>query len=74
MNKIEFLQELTSVLSISQSIVENTVLSDIPEWDSLGMMSTVTMYETFCNKLVSFDDLSLCKKVEDLIVLAGINE
>lgn len=74
MNKIEFLNELSSVLSTSQSITTSTMLSDIPEWDSLGIMSTVTMYETFCNKSVSIDDLSLCKNVEDLMVLAGINE
>ena len=74
MNKHEFLQELSSVLYTNQDISDTTILANIPEWDSLGIMSTVTMYESFCNKSVSFEDLSSCNTIKDLMILAGVDE
>ena len=74
MNKNEFLQELASVLGRNQKIMENMILEDIPEWDSLGIMNVVTMYENLFNKSLSIDELSQCKTIQDLMNLAGVNE
>lgn len=71
MNAQEFISELKDVLGTSMRIEPETVLSDIPEWDSLAMMSVVTLLASQFGSFVTLADLKECVTVLDIVTKAG---
>lgn len=48
-----------------------TVLTDLPEWDSLAALGVIVMFDIEYNKTIIGDDLKTCKTLEDLFKLIG---
>lgn len=74
MNTQEFIEEFKETLGTSMRIDAETLLSDIPEWDSLSMMSVVTLLASQLSTFVTIADLKDCRKVSDIISKAGVLE
>ena len=72
MNKQTFLDELKNALNRENHIDENMYLSSLPEWDSLGIMCVVTMFEDLFSVNLDFSEVAKMKTVKDLMELAGI--
>lgn len=48
-----------------------TILTDLPEWDSLAALGVIVMFDIEYNKTIIGDDLKTCKTLEDLFKLIG---
>lgn len=62
----EFLQNVKKALQTNKDIDLNTNLLDLNEWDSLGMVSMVAMFDEKYGKKVSFQKLMDVDTVNDL--------
>ena len=69
-NKDEFLKEFAVAINRDDPITEDMVLKDLSEWDSLGIMCVVTMFEDTYGKSLTFNEISQYKTVKDLMNLA----
>ncbi|MBR4127039.1 MAG: acyl carrier protein [Alphaproteobacteria bacterium] len=72
MTKEEFLNELTAIAGTTKKISEKTLLADIPEWDSLAAMSTVSFFEEKLKKEIDLGTIEQMKTVSDLMKAAGL--
>lgn len=73
MTKNEFLEALQDVLQRDDAVLENEVLNDMDEWDSLSKMATMAYFKGHFGIVITLDQLSKLEKVSDLIALAGNN-
>ena len=73
MNKIEFLEELQDVLQREDECLENDVLADYEEWDSLSKMAVMAFYNKKFGIKISLNELMELKTVQDLILLTQGN-
>lgn len=71
MNKDKFVSEIQKVISSSILLNENTILNDIPEWDSLSQMAIVSFFEENLKKEISLGDLEKLKTINDLFELSN---
>ena len=46
-------------------------LKDIKEWDSLGIISIIALYDQLFSIVLTLEQLNSCKTVEDVIDLVG---
>jgi acyl carrier protein len=67
----DFLTELKTAINCDQDLSPETVLSNIPQWDSLAIICVITMFEEKLQKHISFDQLQDVTTVQSLIDLAG---
>lgn len=74
MDKQTFLTELKNALNREDKIDENMTLSSLPEWDSLGIMCVVTMFDDCFSIDLDFAEIDKYKTVKDLMQLAGIDK
>ncbi len=72
MNKEEFLNELKIAINTDSELYEDLVLEDLPEWDSLAVMCTISMFADSHNIQMDFDEFKELKTVKDLMNKAGI--
>jgi acyl carrier protein len=47
-------------------IAEDTLLSDLPEWDSLAALGVIVLCDTEYGVTITGDDLKACKSVGDI--------
>ena len=52
-------------------IQEDTLLANLPEWDSLAALGVIVMFDMEYDKTITGDDLGKCKSVNDIFVLLG---
>lgn len=52
-------------------VTPGTVLSELPEWDSLAALGVIVMFDIEYNKTITGDDLKTCNTLEDLFKLLG---
>jgi len=72
MTKQEFFKELEEVLEVDAgSITGDELLKDLPEWDSLAVLSFIAMVNEKLDVNLSADRLAKAKNVGDLILLLG---
>jgi acyl carrier protein len=69
-NKKEFLELLEETIDCEESLNENMNLEDIEEYDSIAILSLMSMYDEMGIK-VSPKDFEDLKNISDLINLAG---
>lgn len=69
MTKQELLENIKDALQREEELRLDMSLSEIEEWDSLAIISLITLYDSFEIKL-SGNTLRNCKNVSDLIKLA----
>lgn len=72
MTKEEFLDKLKETICTSDSLTEDTVLQSLAEWDSLAVMSVVSMVEENFNISLDYAEIDKMKTVRDLMVKVGL--
>ncbi|MBE6444171.1 MAG: acyl carrier protein [Alphaproteobacteria bacterium] len=72
MNKEEFLNELKIAINTDTNLHEDIILEDLPEWDSLAIMCTISMFTDSLNIQMDFDEIKNFKTIKDLMNKAGI--
>ena len=72
MSSEEFIEGFKDAVGTAYAVRPETLLADIPEWDSLTIMSTVTFLAVQCNANVTFTELKDAVKVSDIMSKAGI--
>lgn len=50
-------------------ITPDTLLADLPEWDSLAALGVIVMFDMEYNKTITGNDLKNCKSISDLFAL-----
>lgn len=70
MTKDEFLELLTETIDVEDDLREEMALDEIEEYDSIAVLSLMSMYDDLGVK-VSPSDFQELKMVADLIKLAG---
>jgi acyl carrier protein len=69
MNKQEFLEELTEIMQLEETITEDAVLTDFPEWDSMAYLGAISFFDIEFGKEVAVEDLKKITKVSELIAI-----
>lgn len=70
MNEQDFLAKMKEdVLDTEMDITLDTQLSDIEEWDSLGVVTFIAMAKASCGKKVERAAITSAKTLQDLYVL-----
>ena len=72
MNKEQFLTELQDVLQRDDPVLENDVLADYDEWDSLSKMATMAFFDKNFGVKISLKEIGALKTVKDLLKLAKL--
>lgn len=72
MNKEQFLTELQDVLQRDDPVLENDVLADYDEWDSLSKMATMAFFNKNFGVKISLKEIGELKTVKDLLNLAKL--
>ena len=72
MTRNEFLLEMQDVLQVEETLTFDTVLSDLSEWDSLAVMSTMAFLDSKFGVKTAMADYAAMKTIEDIAVKVGI--
>ena len=69
----QFIQKFSTAIDFPEPVLPtaDTPLDDIPEWDSLGALGVIVMFDCEYGKTIESDDLQRCKTVADLFALAS---
>lgn len=70
MTKENFLQAVGDVIETEQPLELGRDLTDYPNWDSLGILSLIDLFEEM-GVTVELEALSALKTTDDLVALAG---
>ena len=65
----KFIKELTETIDTEEMLTMDTVLSNLEEWDSLSLVSFISMANTFYGKKVLADQVKESVTVADLYKL-----
>ncbi len=67
MNKEKFIENFLSVTDFQNpvEVTMDTLLDDLPEWDSLATLGVIVMFDTEYGKNITCDDLYKAKSVGD---------
>lgn len=66
-----FIEKLIDALDTEEEICAETVLADVEEWDSLGLVSFVAMAKSAYGKQVNANDVRNAETVQDLFDLVN---
>lgn len=68
----KFIESFKEALDIEDiEIMEDTILEEIEEWDSVGYISTMAMIDEEYDEVISANNLRECKSVADIFNLIG---
>ena len=73
MNRKEFYTKIEDIMDCESEITSDTEMSDIEEWDSLAIISTIAFLDSIGKKITA-EELRKIKTAGELAELAGINE
>ncbi len=68
MDKEKFIEELSIALDTESSLSKETSLSDLEEWDSLGVLSVIELMERYKSD-ISIETIHNAITINDLILL-----
>ena len=71
MTKLELLEEIKIILQRDKKISFDMKLEDIEEWDSLAIISIISLYDKLFGFLITIDKLIMCKTIDDLVELVS---
>jgi len=74
MNKKEFLIEMAEILQVDYQINEDTILADLPEWDSMAYLGVMSFFEMEFDKPMPSDEIKKIKTVSELMLAASLEE
>ncbi len=63
--KLNLIEEL--LLIEKDTLEESTELGNIPEWDSMAVISTIAMFDSVYNKDIKSEDIKKFRTVMDII-------
>lgn len=72
MTKQEFLENFQTALQIENPILEETVLAELNEWDSLAMITTVAFLDKEFGVVSNFAEVQNMQTVKDIMAKAGL--
>jgi acyl carrier protein len=73
MKKSEFLKELDLTLDLPDGTLRgDEILADIPEWDSLAVISFIALVDEKLNLVVDGETLANAKTISDLVALVAV--
>ena len=73
MNVKELLELVAETIEYEGNLQLDQKIEDIEEWDSLGVLSIVSMLDSM-NISVNFEELEEITSVEDFVKLTGIKD
>ena len=71
MNKKELLIKIKDLLLRKDPINPNMKLSEIEEWDSLAIISVISLYDKNFSKVITIEKINKCETIRDLINLVS---
>lgn len=71
MKREEFLAELNEMVQAEEDLTENTVLDNIEAWDSLALVSTLTLFQRFFGFRPDLNILHNAKTPAEILDLAN---
>ncbi|MBS7350873.1 MAG: acyl carrier protein [Comamonas sp.] len=68
-----FIENFLTAVDFQEAVevTADTILKDLPEWDSLAALGVIVMFDVDYNKTITGDDLKACITVSDLHKLLG---
>jgi acyl carrier protein len=70
MQKLELLNEIESIVEVDQdSLTLDTQLDTIIAWDSMAVISFISMIDEKLNLTLDVSKIALCKTISDLVHL-----
>lgn len=72
MTQNEFLEALKDALQREEDLSLDMALADLEEWDSLAIISLISLFDAQLGRKVSGNDLRGAVFVRDLVRLAGL--
>ena len=72
MNRKEFFDLLLNECDVEEkkSVDEDTILEDLEEWDSLSMITIMSIFKTRINRPLTIVDIRNCETFKDVLDLA----
>lgn len=69
----QFIQDFLAAVDFVDpvEVTAETQLLDLPEWDSLGALATIVLFDTEYGKVIVGADLQKCRTVGDIYALAA---
>lgn len=69
----QFIENFLAAVDFQEevSVTPDTVLEELPEWDSLAALGIIVMFDVDYNKTITGDDLKTCTTIADLFNLLG---
>lgn len=67
MTKIELLEEVKETLQRDEDISLDMKLDDIEEWDSLAVISLISLYDELFSVITTNANIEKCKTINDVI-------
>ncbi len=66
-----FIEQFQTAVDFQEpvEITPETLLADLPEWDSLAALGVIVMFDMEHNKTITGNDLKNCKSIADLFAL-----
>lgn len=74
MTQQELLNHIKDAIQRDEELSADMALEELEEWDSLAIVSMISLYDSLFSLTVTGNDLRECKKVEDLIQIAKISQ
>ncbi|MEZ8967565.1 hypothetical protein AB6E53_12815 [Vibrio breoganii] len=71
MNKQDFLEELTEIMQLDETIAVDAVLKELPEWDSMAYLGVISFFDMEFSIDVPVEELKKIETVEQLIQRYG---
>ena len=69
----QFIESFLSAVDFQEAVevTPETLLKDLPEWDSLAALGVIVMFDVDFGKAITGDDLKTCVTLTDLYKLLG---
>ena len=67
MNKQEFLEELSEIMQLDNTIAENAVLKEFSEWDSMAYLGVISFFDMEFSIDVPVEELKRIETVQQLL-------
>lgn len=74
MSSEKFLEDFVSAVDFQNpvEVTMDTVLRDLPEWDSLAALAVIVMFDLEYGKAITGEDLDRISTLGDLYALSGL--
>ena len=69
-----FLENFAKLIGVDQKeLTQNFKLNEYAGWDSVAVLSTISIFEKYCNKSLTIEQVLACKDFGSLLALAKLD-